>query len=198
MSVLLTGCGLWKWAACWRAHSAASFSGDFGAEVIKVEAPGKGDPMREWGRHRKEGRTLWWPIIARNKKSVTLNLRERRRTRPGPQTHIAEADVLVENFRPGTMECWGMGYGELAETNPGLVMVRVSGFGQTGTVPQTSRFRFHRRGDGRHPARHGFRGSAAPANWNKPRRFTGGHVWGARGADRPVPSRSPRRPGAGR
>ena len=105
--------------------------GDFGAEVIKIEAPGKGDPMREWGRHRKEGRTLWWPIIARNKKSVTLNLREEE-GQDLARKLISEADVLVENFRPGTMERWGMGYRELSEANPGLVMVRVSGFGQTG------------------------------------------------------------------
>ncbi|HEV8045901.1 MAG TPA: CoA transferase [Rubrobacter sp.] len=104
---------------------------DFGAEVIKVEPPGKGDPMRVWGRHRKDGRTLWWPIIARNKKSVTLNLREEE-GQDLARRLVAEADVLVENFRPGTLERWGLGYESLKETNPGLVMVRVSGFGQTG------------------------------------------------------------------
>ncbi|HSK99543.1 MAG TPA: CoA transferase [Rubrobacteraceae bacterium] len=105
--------------------------GDFGAEIIKVEPPGKGDPMREWGRHRKEGRTLWWPIIARNKKSVTLNLREKEGQNLARRL-IESADVLVENFRPGTMERWGLGYEDLREANPGLVMVRVSGYGQTG------------------------------------------------------------------
>jgi succinyl-CoA--D-citramalate CoA-transferase len=104
---------------------------DFGAEVIKVEPPGKGDPMRVWGRHRKNGRTLWWPVIARNKKSVTLNLREEEGQNMA-RSLIEQADVLVENFRPGTMERWGMGYEDLRETNPGLVMVRVSGYGQTG------------------------------------------------------------------
>lgn len=113
--------------------------GDFGAEVIKIEAPGQGDPMREWGRHRKEGRTLWWPIIARNKKSVTLNLREEE-GQDLARSIIAEADVLVENFRPGTMERWGLGYRELAEINPGLVMVRVSGFGQTGPYSEQAGF----------------------------------------------------------
>jgi succinyl-CoA--D-citramalate CoA-transferase len=113
--------------------------GDFGAEVIKVEPPGKGDPMREWGRHRKQGRTLWWPIIARNKKSVTLNLREEE-GQDLARRLIAEADVLVENFRPGTIEKWGLGYRELAETNPGLVMVRVSGFGQTGPYRERAGF----------------------------------------------------------
>jgi len=112
--------------------------GDFGAEVIKVEPPGKGDPMRVWGRHQKEGRTLWWPIIARNKKSVTLNLREAEGQELARRL-IAEADVLVENFRPGTMEKWGLGYRELSEPNPGLVMVRVSGFGQTGPYRDQAR-----------------------------------------------------------
>ena len=104
---------------------------DFGAEVIKVEPPGKGDPMRQWGRHRKEGKTLWWPIIARNKKSVTLNLREGEGQELARKL-ISGADVVLENFRPGTMERWGMGYEDLSAGNPGLVMVRVSGYGQTG------------------------------------------------------------------
>jgi succinyl-CoA---D-citramalate CoA-transferase len=104
---------------------------DFGAEVIKLEPPGKGDPMRQWGRHRKDGHTLWWPIIARNKKSVTLNLREEEGQGLARRL-ISGADVVVENFRPGTLERWGMGYEELSKANPGLVMVRVSGYGQTG------------------------------------------------------------------
>lgn len=113
--------------------------GDFGAEVVKVEPPGKGDPMRVWGRHQKNGRTLWWPVIARNKKSVTLNLREEAGQKIARKL-IAEADVLVENFRPGTMERWGMGYEELREENPGLVMVRVSGYGQTGPYKDRAGF----------------------------------------------------------
>lgn len=113
--------------------------GDFGAEVIKVEPPGKGDPMRVWGRHRKEGRTLWWPVVARNKKSVTLNLREEEGQGIARKL-IEQADVLVENFRPGTMERWGMGYEELRQTNPGLVMVRVSGYGQTGPYKDRAGF----------------------------------------------------------
>jgi succinyl-CoA--D-citramalate CoA-transferase len=112
---------------------------DFGAEVIKVEPPGKGDPMREWGRHRKEGRTLWWPIIARNKKSVTLNLREEEGQDLARQL-ISGADVVVENFRPGTLERWGLGYEDLSAANPGLVMVRVSGYGQTGPYKDQAGF----------------------------------------------------------
>ena len=113
--------------------------GDFGAEVIKVEPPGKGDPMREWGRHRKEGKTLWWPIIARNKKSLTLNLREKKGQELA-RGLVATADVLVENFRPGTMERWSLGYEDLKEDNPGLVMVRVSGYGQTGPYRERAGF----------------------------------------------------------
>jgi formyl-CoA transferase len=105
--------------------------GDFGAEVIKVEQPRVGDPMREWGREKPHGRSLWWPVIARNKKSVTANLRDPR-GQDLVRRLVAESDVLVENFRPGTLERWGLGFDELAEINPRLVMVRVTGFGQTG------------------------------------------------------------------
>ncbi len=104
---------------------------DFGAEVIKIEAPGVGDPMRQWGREKPHGKSLWWPVVARNKKSVTLNLR----TEEGQQIVrdlVKDADILIENFRPGTMERWNLGYEALSEINPGLVMVRVTGFGQTG------------------------------------------------------------------
>jgi formyl-CoA transferase len=105
--------------------------GDFGAEVIKVEDPRNGDPMRQWGRERPYGKSLWWPVVARNKKSVTADLR----TPEGQdlvRRLLARADVLVENFRPGTLERWGLGPEQLWEQNPGLVVTRVSGFGQTG------------------------------------------------------------------
>ena len=101
---------------------------DFGADVIKVEPPGAGDPMRVWGRGDYP---LWWTVCARNKRCVTANLRE-----PEGQDLIkklvAEADIVLENFRPGTMEKWGLGYEDLKAVNPGIIMVRVSGFGQTG------------------------------------------------------------------
>lgn len=110
--------------------------GDFGAEVIKLEDPKVGDPMRQWGRSKPQGLSPWWPVIGRNKKSVTVDLRTDE-GRDIARALIAKADVVVENFRPGTLEKWGMGYEALAETNPGLVMARVSGFGQTG--PYASR-----------------------------------------------------------
>ena len=104
---------------------------DYGAEVIKCEQPGVGDPMREWGREKPHGKSLWWPVVARNKKSVTLNLR----TPEGQaivKSLVATSDVLIENFRPGTLESWGLGYDVLSTINPQLVMVRVTGYGQTG------------------------------------------------------------------
>lgn len=105
--------------------------GDLGADVIKVEEPTRGDPLRQWGRELPKGESLWWAIVGRNKRSVTLNLRE-----PDGQEIarriIASADILIENFRPGTMEKWGLSYEELQEINPRLIMVRVSGYGQTG------------------------------------------------------------------
>ena len=104
---------------------------DFGSEVIKVESPGRGDAMRHWGHHRYKGRSLWWPILARNKKTVSANLREKR-GQDLVRRLIETADVLVENFKPGTLEKWGFAPEALHAINPGLVIARVSGFGQTG------------------------------------------------------------------
>ena len=105
--------------------------GDFGAEIIKIEQPEIGDPMRVWGQEKAHGLSLWWPVIARNKKSITLNARVPEGQEIIKQL-VAKSDILVENFRPGTMERWGLGYDELAKINPKLVMIRVTGFGQTG------------------------------------------------------------------
>lgn len=109
--------------------------GDFGAEVIKIEDPRVGDPMRQWGRSLPKGLSPWWPVIGRNKKSVGLDLRK-----PEGQALakalIAKADVVIENFRPGAMEKWGLSYEALSADNPGLIMARVSGFGQTGPYSQ--------------------------------------------------------------
>ncbi len=104
---------------------------DFGAEVIKIEQPKLGDPLREWGREKAEGKSLWWPIVGRNKKSITLNARV-----PEGQAIIKKlvekSDFLLENFKPKTMEKWNLGYDVLSGINPGLIMIRVSGYGQTG------------------------------------------------------------------
>ncbi|ART55299.1 formyl-CoA transferase [Acidovorax carolinensis] len=104
--------------------------GEFGADVIKIEAPDSGDPLRNW-RLIKEGTSVWWQVQSRNKRSVALDLRQKE-GQDIARRLIAEADVLVENFRPGTLEGWGMSPEELHALNPGLVMLRISGYGQTG------------------------------------------------------------------
>ncbi len=110
--------------------TASSLLADFGAEVIKVERPGAGDPLRNWGPFAN-GVSLWWKVHSRNKKSITLNL-----ATPEGQDILkklaAQADVLIEGFRPGAMERWGLGPDDLQAVNPKLVMLRFSGFGQTG------------------------------------------------------------------
>jgi formyl-CoA transferase len=117
---------------------AASFLAWFGAEVIKVEPPGTGDPLRNW-RVVHQGTSLWWYSMARNKKCVTLNLRAKE------GQHIARelakrVDVVLENFRPGTLEKWGLGYENLKKENPGLILARISGYGQTGPNAQKPGF----------------------------------------------------------
>ena len=108
----------------------ARLLGEFGAEVIKIEPPGVGDPLRKW-RKLHDGTSLWWYVQGRNKKSVTLNLK-------APEAQeivrklVKDADIVVENFRPGAMEKWGLGWDALSKLNPGLVMVRLSGYGQDG------------------------------------------------------------------
>jgi formyl-CoA transferase len=104
--------------------------GEFGADVIKIEAPGSGDPLRNW-RMIKEGTSVWWQVQSRNKRSIALDLRSAE-GQDIARKLIAEADVLIENFRPGTLEGWGMGWDALSALNPGLVMLRISGYGQTG------------------------------------------------------------------
>jgi formyl-CoA transferase len=104
--------------------------GEFGAAVIKIEAPGSGDPLRNW-RMLKDGTSVWWQVQSRNKRSVALDLRSSE-GQDIARKLIAEADVLIENFRPGTLEGWGMGWEALSALNPGLVMLRISGYGQTG------------------------------------------------------------------
>jgi formyl-CoA transferase len=104
--------------------------GEFGADVIKIEAPNTGDPLRNW-RLLKDGTSVWWQVQSRNKRSIALDLRQKD-GQDIARKLIADADVLIENFRPGTLEAWGMSYEELAKLNPKLIMLRVSGYGQTG------------------------------------------------------------------
>jgi len=112
---------------------------DFGAEVIKVESPRAPDPLRQWGQHQHNGRGLWWPVQSRGKRLVTLDLASER----GQELFLeltTRADVLVENFRPGTLERWNLGPPRLRERNPGLVVARISGFGQTGRYRERGGF----------------------------------------------------------
>ena len=113
--------------------------GDFGAEVIKVEPPGQGDPMRVWGREKVHGKSLWWPVVARNKKAITLDMRQADGQNLLKEL-VTKADFVLENFRPGTMEKWGCGYDELAKINPRIIMIRVSGYGQTGPYAHQAGF----------------------------------------------------------
>ena len=103
---------------------------EFGADVIKVEAPENGDPIRKW-RVLHDGNSLWWSVQARNKKSITLNMKHAEGLKIAREL-AAQADIIIENYRPGQLEKWGMGFEELSKLNPGLIMVRLSGYGQTG------------------------------------------------------------------
>jgi formyl-CoA transferase len=137
------------------------FLGDFGAEVIKVELPGQGDPLREWGRHRYKGHALLWPVQSRNKKLITLDLRHAKGQDLGRRL-AAQCDVLVENFRPGTLERWGLGPKALERLNPRLIVARISGYGQTG--PYASRVGFASAGEAMGGLRHinGYPGQPPP------------------------------------
>ncbi|HEV7606169.1 MAG TPA: CoA transferase [Steroidobacteraceae bacterium] len=109
--------------------------GDMGAEVIKIEPPGQGDPMRHWGPQKRGQPSVWWPVIGRNKKAVTLDLRQEAGQNLFKEL-VQRADVVIENFRPGTLEKWSCGWQELSQLNPRLILTRVSGYGQTGPYSQ--------------------------------------------------------------
>ncbi|MBL7488824.1 CoA transferase [Frankia sp. AgB1.9] len=135
----LAGCRVLELGSLIAGPFCGQLLGDFGAEIIKIEDPTRGDPMRQWGSQVPSGVSLTWPIIARNKKSITCNLRDAR----GQELvrHLAaRADVLVENFRPGTLEKWDLGYDALSSLNPRLVMVRITGYGQDGPYAQRAGF----------------------------------------------------------
>ncbi len=114
--------------------------GDLGADVIKIEPPGQGDPMRLWGRVQDDSvPSLWWPVVSRNKKSITLDLRQAE-GQALLKALLPKVDFLLENFRPGTMEKWGLSYEALSEINPRLIMIRVSGYGQSGPYAHRAGF----------------------------------------------------------
>ena len=128
----LTGLRLVEFGQLLAGPYVGTLLGDFGCDVIKVEAPRKGDPMRDWGRLRHNDHSLWWSIVSRNKRSVTLDLR----TEPGRDLAMrlsSTADIVLENFRPGTMEKWGLGPEAVHAANPRCIYARVSGYGQTGS-----------------------------------------------------------------
>ena len=111
---------------------------DYGADVVKIEPPESGDTMRAWGVTR-DGKSLWWPTIARGKRSLTVDLR-REEGQDVVRRLVAGCDIVLENFRPGTLERWGLGYEALREVNPGVVVVHVSGFGRTGPYAEQAGF----------------------------------------------------------
>jgi len=117
---------------------AARMFAEFGAEVVKVEDPATGDPIRNW-RYLHEGTSLWWYVQARNKKSIALNLKDAR-AQAIARALALEADVIIENYRPGVLEKWGLGYEQLRAVNPATVMVRISGYGQTGPMRERPGF----------------------------------------------------------
>lgn len=110
----------------------ARLMAEFGAEVIKVESPDGGDPIRQW-RVLKDGNSLWWSVQSRNKKSITLNMKDPRGQEIARRLAL-EADIVIENYRPGVLEKWNLGYEQLKAINPALIMVRLSGYGQTGPM----------------------------------------------------------------
>lgn len=117
---------------------AGQLLGDYGADVIKVEPPGSGDPMRRWGIV-DNGESLWWPAIARNKRSVAIDLRDERGRALIPAL-ARQCDIIIENFRPGRLDEWGLDYATLSAENPQLVVVHISGFGQTGPMSRNAGF----------------------------------------------------------
>jgi formyl-CoA transferase/succinyl-CoA--D-citramalate CoA-transferase len=117
---------------------AGQLLGDYGADVIKVESPGDGDPMRRWGVTR-DGDSLWWPTIARNKRSIVVDMRSDK-GRAIAARLAAQVDVVLENFRPGQLDRWGLDYATLSAANPKLVMTHISGFGQTGPLASQAGF----------------------------------------------------------
>jgi crotonobetainyl-CoA:carnitine CoA-transferase CaiB-like acyl-CoA transferase len=138
---------------------ASALLAQFGAEVIKIEPPKVGDPLRKW-RKLHDGTSLWWYTQSRNKKSVTLDLKADE-ARDIVRRLAKDVDIVIENFRPGTLEEWGLGWEHLSALNPRLIMVRISGYGQIGPVSRAPRLCGHRRVHGRAASRDGLPGSSS-------------------------------------
>ena len=175
----------------------AQLLADHGADVVKLEDPQHGDVMRQWGQ-KFEGRSLWWPIVARNKRCVTADLRTPE-GRSIARSLAADVDIVIENFRPGTMERWGLDHETLAAEHPELIMVRISGYGQTGPLRPPRGVRLGRRGDGRAAAPGGRARPAPRPLRHLPGRLADGDVRRPRralGARAPAPDRAG--PGGGR
>ncbi len=174
---------------------ASRICAEFGAEVIKVESPDGGDPLRKW-RKLYEGTSLWWFVQARNKKSLTLNLKHPDGLAILKQL-LADADILIENFRPGVLEKLGLSWDTLHALNPKLVMVRLSGFGQTG--PMKDQPGFGAVGESMGGLRYitGFRRPPAGAHRDFHRRLHRRPVGGDRRADGVASSRGQWRAGPG-
>ncbi|TAL76003.1 MAG: CoA transferase [Burkholderiaceae bacterium] len=134
----LTGVKVLEMGALIAGPYASALLAQFGADVIKIEPPKNGDPLRKW-RKLHNGTSLWWYTQSRNKKSVTLDLKSEE-CREIVRKLVAEADIVIENFRPGTLEGWGLGWEQLSAINPNLIMVRISGYGQTGPSSQRPGF----------------------------------------------------------
>lgn len=134
----LAGVRVLDLATMMAAPAAAAYLAEFGADVIKVEKPGEGDPQRRWGT-RKAGESVYWKSISRNKRSLTLDLR----TRGGAEILrllVGRTDVVIANFRPGTLDAWGIGYEWMAAANPGVILLEISGFGQAGPLARRPGF----------------------------------------------------------
>ena len=167
-----------------------------GAEVIKIEPPGAPDPLRTWGQAELDGHHFFWTVHARNKKAVTLNLREAK----GRELFldlVEQSDIIVENFRPGTLEKWNLGYDVLRERNRGIILVRVSGLRADRPGGAQGRLRLGRRGGQRAAPHERIPRRAAAAAGVVARRQPGRHVRRAGCAGRAVPAHRHRR-GAGR
>jgi len=134
----LTGLKVVEMGALIAGPFCAKVLAEFGADVVKLEPPRHGDPLRSW-RYMKDGTSVWWHVQSRNKRSVAVDLRVAE-GQAIARALAERADIVVENFRPGTLEAWGLGYEALARTNPGLIMVRISGYGQTGPYSQRPGF----------------------------------------------------------